>query len=485
MRIGCTGWVAALDRLGAAMRKGAKGVFLVFLASALVVSGCSDSGDDAAIPPAEPKAGSWRTWVLRSPDQVSIPAPPRPGSPEDRAEIAELERLSEARTPKVAEQVHRWGDYPATGPWTRLTMEAVAEHEKTSPRAARAHALVAVAVNDAVVSAWHWKYVYGREPPKGSEPVLPAGRDPSYPSEHAAIAGAASTVLAFLFPEREPMYDQLAAEAASFRVAGGTNYRRDVEAGLGLGRSVADAVIAHAKTDGSDASWDGQRPRGPGVWEPPPEVAAGQAEPVEPTAGRWRTWSVRVAQVRARSPHALDAPELSLEVDDIVDVSRRLADEQRRIATSWLSERPPPTIWNRIALDEVGRTPRLSTPRLASGSALLNTALFDASVAAWNAKYTYWTPRPVNVIRTLGIDPNWRPFVPTPVSPSYVSEHAAYAGAAAEILGDLFPNDAEALRSRAQEAAVAGFYGGIHFTSDNKEGLDLGRRVARQILNQA
>ncbi len=42
--------------------------------------------------------------------------------------------------------------------------------------------------------------------PEGHQPVVAPGPDPSHPDEHAAIAGAASRVLAYLFPETRNAY---------------------------------------------------------------------------------------------------------------------------------------------------------------------------------------------------------------------------------------------------------------------------------------
>jgi len=37
-------------------------------------------------------------------------------------------------------------------------------------------------------------------------------------------------------------------------------------------------------------------------------------------------------------------------------------------------------------------------PRSTRALALLNVAMADAGVAAWDAKYAYWSPRPENAV---------------------------------------------------------------------------------------
>jgi hypothetical protein len=71
-----------------------------------------------------------------------------------------------------------------------------------------------------------------------------------------------------------------------------------------------------------------------------------------------------------------------------------------------------------------------------------------------------------------------------PPFPSYVSGHAAVSSAAAEVLAAYFPEQADEWRAAADEAAMSRLYGGIHFRSDNEEGLRLGRRVGRRVLER-
>jgi membrane-associated phospholipid phosphatase len=467
------------------------------LALALVAGACSSGTEDrppAAVAaqgggiPAEPSAGSWRTWVLSSPDQIKVPAPPKAGSEAAKAELAEVKGLAATRTPQVEQDAHHWSDYPALEPWVKENMELVSEQSKNPPLASRGYGLVSVAMYDAVVATYHWKYVYKREAPEGTNPVIPAGADPSYPNEHAAIAGAASRVLAYLFPERPAArYDAEAEAAAESRVAAGVNYRSDVDAGLALGRAVADAVLAKARTDGSDHHFEGQIPTGQGMWAPPPDAPADRSQPVEPLAGTWGTWATDVKAVRPGPPPVYGSPEFLAEAREVLETGNTLTPEQKRIAEFWAGGAGtplPPGLWNQILLDTV-REERLSTPRIARDFALLNVSQADAGAAAWDAKYAYWSPRPVNAIRDLGLDPNFKAFLPTPMFPSYISGHSTYSAAASEVLGFLFPAKAADFKAQAQEAAVSRLYGGIHYTSDNEVGLQVGTKVGQFVVARA
>ncbi|CAN5690717.1 vanadium-dependent haloperoxidase [soil metagenome] len=455
------------------------------VAVALVCAACASSDTEARGLPAEPEAGRWRPWVLPSADAVAVDPPPEDDSALATRERARLERMAAGRDREAAESIRLWSDYPAIEPWINLSLDLVAEEGvKDPPRAARAYALLSVAVYDAMVSTWHWKYVYDRAPPTGVDAVGGSASEPSYPSEHAAMAGAAARVLPYVFPELPALrFDALAREAARSRVVAGANYPSDVEAGLDLGRAVADEVIARAEGDGYGRR-RGSRgiPRGRRFWKPPPGSVA---LPVEPLAGEWRPWVIGShEELLPPPPPEYGSPEFLAEAAEVMRVGNHLTARQERIVKYWAAgpgTSLPPGMWNELALDQVQES-RLSIPAMARVFALLNVAEADAAIAAWRSKYTYWSPRPVNAIRALGLDPRWSPYLPTPLFPAYVSGHSAFSAAAAEVLGYLWPEDASRFRAMAQEAGISRIYGGIHYPSDNEEGLRLGRRIGRMVV---
>jgi membrane-associated phospholipid phosphatase len=354
------------------------------------------------------------------------------------------------------------------------------------PFASRSYALVTAAMYDAVVASSFWKRRYDRAPPRIAGASSPTRAAPSYPSEHAAIAGAASRVLAYLFRGGRPRaLDRVAERAAWSRVWAGTNYPSDVRAGLALGRSIAARVIARAESDGVMRIWSARRPQRAGVWEPPP---GSSTQPVEPLAGTWRTWALRSgSQFRAPPPPAYGSPKFLAEARELIELRRHLTPAQKRTAKFWeggVGTPLPPGVWNEVALAYVRRD-RLDTPHAARVLALLNIAMADAGVAIWETKYHYWSPRPENAIRSLGLDRRWAPFLATPPFPAYVSAHSAYSAAASEVLSRLFPRDVARFQTKAREAGLSRLYGGIHFRSDHVAGVDLGRNVARLVLRRA
>jgi hypothetical protein len=328
----------------------------------------------------------------------------------------------------------------AVTPWIEFELNTIASQATNPARAARALAHVSSAMYLAALVGGH-------------------ARDD-------AMAGAASSVLAHLHPDEAGRIDALADQLA------------DVHSpAFARGRLIGRLLIARAKSDGSDAVWMGSAPEGPGFWVPTPPGFI--YPPLEPLAGTWRTWNLHDgSQFRPGPPPAYGSAAFLAELDEVYAVSQTVTAEQKRIADYWADVAgtvTPAGHWNRIALDLV-RAADWPTLRESLLFSALNTAQADAFIACWDAKYTYWTLRPVTAIRLLR-DPSWLSYIVTPPFPAYVSGHSTTSGAASTVLAAFFPHRAGELNAMAEEAAVSRLYGGIHFRSDNEAGLELGRRV--------
>lgn len=467
------------------------------------LAACGDDDDDdtpaaaATSLHSERNAGQWKPWVLKHPTDVFVPKPPASGSKEAVADLAEVQRWTTERTPEVRDVVARWANPLPTRPWAEMAFDFVSQESKNPPLSSRNYALLHAAIYDAVVTTWYWKYNYKVDAPEGTDPIAEASPDPSYPSEHAAIAGAASRVLALLYPKQSAeRLDELADEAALSRVQAGTNTPSDVAAGLDLGRAVADKVIAFAKTDGSDRKWDGKRPAGigsgPEFWEPPPGSVS---PPIEPLAGSWRPWVMTSGdQFRPPPPPAYGSPAFVAAAQEIVDIRKNLTPEQEQIARFYEGAEGtslPAGIVVNVASEDVLKaatgdieTARLTTPKIARAFALITIALADAGIAAWDAKFTYWNPRPENGINDLGLEAGWKPLLPTPRFPAYPSGSAGYAGAAQAVMTYLFPDNAEEFERRATEQAESRLYAGIHWRYDSAS-LEAGRSIGALVVERA
>jgi hypothetical protein len=150
--------------------------------------------------------------------------------------------------------------------------------------------------------------------------------------------------------------------------------------------------------------------------------------------------------------------------------------EQERIR--YWNAGAPSYRWNQIALDTAkagsGSGPQL-TERV---MAITNMAIYDALLSAARLKNSMPTPQSRSNANT---------FVLPAVAPTRlpVSEHAVVAGAAASILGDIYPDQAQALQKRAQEAAWTRVSAGADFPASIELGLEIGRRAGLQVAEAA
>jgi membrane-associated phospholipid phosphatase len=357
-------------------------------------------------------------------------------------------------------------------------------------------ALLNVAIYDATIAAWDAKYTYNRPRPSAVSPTLttslPTPASPSYPCEHAVAAGAASTVLAYLFPKAAQLFAEKAAEAGRSRLLAGVQYPSDVAAGLDLGRRVAKMVIERAKADGSDAKWTGTVPVGPGLWK---------GTPLEPLMGTWKTWVLSSgSQLRLAPPPAYNSAQRAAEIAEVKHYHR---DANPGTELVFWPEDPAgrptpgsvPISSNQIVfyyapvlhlkwwpeLSQKLFEYRLDTnpPRAARAYALVSIGGYDATVACWDSKYFCWTARPNQFDSTITT------VIPTYPIPDYPSGHATTLAGTSQVLEYLFPRDTTFFKSRAEENAASRIWAGIHFRSAVEGGLALGRSVGKLVIARA
>ena len=228
-------------------------------------SGRSDEEPHPPLPSCPPPRPDYRIHGCSDQPTSCDRVPPCAPAP---AELDELLRMQALRGAHTNNQIRRWGMGAGVLPWTAVALDLVKRTRRNPVRAGRALALVHAAMADAVVAAWDAKDAYPRPRPAELEPgllqqgVIVRGLS-TFPSEHAAIAGAAATVLTYLFPEEpaERIAGQ-ATEAANSRMFAGANYRSDMEAGLALGRAIGERAVARGRSDGSGRGVGRQRAAG-------------------------------------------------------------------------------------------------------------------------------------------------------------------------------------------------------------------------------
>jgi len=197
---------------------------------------------------------------------------------------------------------------------------------------------------------------------------------------------------------------------------------------------------------------------------------------VEPTAGTWKTWAISSARDFRLPP----PPDHRATRQELNEVQAAVANQDPTVLASvtYWNAGAPSYRWMQLITNRInaGRPVTAYSHRLYTYVAM---AMYDATVATWDSKYTYNRPRPSE------LDPRLKTRLATPRSPSYPSEFAATAAAAAAVLSYFFPNEAKVFQSQAEQAGQSQIYAGLAFPSDYTAGIELGRNVAQQVIQLA
>lgn len=445
----------------------------------------------AALGESEPPAGQdiepgYSPILLPAADAILLDPPADPSSAAIAAELQEIRELQAGATEEAMERLAFWTAVPSSVRWNEIARSLVIKYQTDPPMASRVYALVSVAQYDGLVAAGANAERHSRPPPGSLDPGVTL-LDPrsarsggavggaaaetapsSYPPEGAVVGAASAAVLAYLYPDEFAYLEGRLRDQEEALLLAGAAFPSDVEAGDLLGRRVAELVIDHARSDGSDLVGEVTVPVGPGYWT--------GDDPLRPLWDKVVPWTTEdISRYRPGPPPAYGSPEFVAALVEVRRIADSRTEEEHRIAEFW-ADGPgtytPPGHWNAIASDLIadhGLTELLSAQTLA----VLNIALMDAGISCWDAKYHYWLLRPWMA------DPEINTSVARPAFPSYTSGHATFSGAASEVLGCIFPDEVDEIAALAEEAAASRLYGGIHYRFDNDEGLESGRMIGR------
>jgi hypothetical protein len=310
-------------------------------------------------------------------------------------------------------------------------------------------------------------------------------------SRQAAIVGAAQQILSQLLPGETELITAQVNKSLS-EIGGSVQKIND---GLAFGAQLANQALALRANDGSSDNTPYSPPAGmPGyVWMP---AESG------PTAGaalgcNWGSvtpWVISSAS--AYQPDGLQArPDVNLDLyaqqlnevrqygglaSTATTTSLRTA-EQTEIALFWAYDRPdtfrPYGQLIDIAMD-VAAKQGISMNQNAKLLACLNTALADAVICAWKAKYEVVQPRPYDLITGAfsdldGVastvrDTEWHSLlasingVDSPPFPDYISGHSAMGGAFAGVMTGFFGNNVNFSAASQELPGVTRYFDGFN-----------------------
>jgi hypothetical protein len=407
----------------------------------------------------EPQAGNWKTWFITSGKDYRLPAPSS-----YKNEIPEVLARQRNLDTKTNQQIIFWNAGSPGYHWQEMMNKLWAVD--TGRYGALANMLLGVAIYDAIIAAWDTKYAYKRPRPFVADNKIKIytvkPESPSFPCENSVAAGVAVTIFSHFYPAMADSVKRLAQQQMDSRVAAGVAFPSDTRAGFELGKKIAEIEIEKTKDYVSTAVWDGKVPDKPGLWR-------GKFAML-PLAGKNKTVVLESGSEFRPAPPPDFAKEME-EMKNYKQTFRSLSNAFYWANQSWFMDNLAKKIFENNL--------HLNPPRAARINAVVNVTSYDAFVACWDAKYTYWGIRPNQY------DTTFRPaIIVTPPFPGYPSGHAALSSAMAEIYSYFFPDEKDLFRQKAKDAAESRFQAGIHFRTDNEVALELGKKVATKIIQR-
>lgn len=491
--------------------------FLLFIAA--FFSACNKNIEQRAVPNFDPASieaagGAWKTVLLTNSGEVTVPAPDATGSASYQSEVANIIQLQTSLTASDKKSIDDWSGSGIIK-WNAMASKLVARYNippeanpdgtypapnaanpgaypkfpfANPPYASRAYAHLSVALYDALVSCWKYKFQYNRLSPAVNSANVKALETmqtdlPSYPSEDAVVAQVSLRLLKVFFPLDSVELQQMSANHKRAKMLSGVASASDIAAGETIANYVVEKTLARYRADGM-----GQAAGNPTLWAQLESAAVGRGltspwksleTPARPAMlpyfGNVRLWNLSNSQrdsLRPPAPPAIGSPEFKAALEEVKRYTTNPTAESWRIAMFWsdgAGTYTPPGHWNEIACDLIARN-KMNELRAARTLSLLNMAIQDAGICCWDTKSYYFYPRPSQMdaaIKTIGL-PNF---------PSYTSGHSTFSGAAAAVLGYVFPGDKTRLEDMAKEASESRIYGGIHYRFDCEAGLRCGKII--------
>jgi hypothetical protein len=354
--------------------------------------------------------------------------------------------------------------------WDNAALQAIRNTKPGPPIVARALAIVHTAMYDA------WA---AYDPVAVGTRLGAALRRPmaerTEANKQKAISFAAYRALVDLFPSEKPFFDGLMT-SSGYNPNDTTN---NAATPSGIGNVAAKAVIDFRHQDGANQLGD----RSPGAYSDYTGYQSVNTPDAINDPNRWQPlrlpngsvqtfvaphWQNVIAfaltsasQFRPGAPTQFGSAAYQAQAQEIIDLTANLDDRRKTIAEYWAdgpSSELPPGHWCLFA-QVVSRRDNHTLDADVKLFFALTNALFDASIAAWDAKRAYDSVRPITAVRFLfrnqliqGVNgqsvvgQDWRPYqpstFPTPPFAEYTSGHSTFSAAAAEVLKSFTGSDA-------------------------------------------
>jgi membrane-associated phospholipid phosphatase len=206
---------------------------------------------------------------------------------------------------------------------------------------------------------------------------------------------------------------------------------------------------------------------------PPTASSLPTAQDVGAPPATWRTWILSSSdELRPDAPADPTEDELA----ELVYMQGDRDEAMIALIQHWNS-RPAVLPWTELANAALAEF-KLSSARQARAQGILQTAMYDAVLAAYDAQEAYDAPLPATLDATI-----------TPLEgivatrPAFPSAEAAVAGAASTVLTGLLPDAARNhFTGLAYEAALTRLQAGLNVQRDIEAGLALGTVIGLRAL---
>lgn len=375
--------------------------------------------------------------------------------------------------------------------WNKIAADTIVTNGgKASVASSVWFAYTQIAVYDAIGAVQHRanRFYYHEDAPKEA-------------SAEAAVIAAAHRILSHYFPNQASNLD---ADYAS-SLQGLTADPSAIAAGIAVGEASATALIAARSGDGLEADVSYTPGTGTAAWQPtPPKFLPA----LTPWLAQMRPFTfANASQFLPGGPTPLDSPKWQKDYDQVKTLgsvaSTVRTPEQTEIGLFWTEHTGMQysRSFRRLAEDN-----HLSLSESARMLAMLWVGFADSGIACWNAKYTYSFWRPVTAIRAGGgnaaltADPDWLPLGTTPNHPEYPAAHGCVTGTVSDLIKEYFQTEHvhivvdstvtktthtfDEAEDLFQEVFWARIYAGFHYHHSLRDGGELGRTVAEQVVQK-
>ena len=358
----------------------------------------------------------------------------------------------------------------------------------------------------------------------------------------AAIIEAAYQTLSSLYPKQRPIFDAVYRFHLN-QTRNSSDAHTEIIMGLTVGRLTASFIVDGRASDGSNA-FDYYIPTmSPGFHQADPTQSyqgyiSSHWSKVKPffldSASQFRP-SNTVGDTPLARARYLNSSTYARDLEEVKSFGSKASvvrtDEQTRIGIAWAYDGAPklgtpPRLYNQV-VRIIAMQQRNTLEQNARLFALVNYAMADAAIAAWDTKYYYNFWRPILGIRRapnpFHTDDAWLPIgAPadgagadfTPAFPAYVSGHATLGTSVFQALCLFYGTDSIAfsfqsdeyngktrdsntglirtpssryypsLTAAEQENANSRVYLGVHWRSDVQQGRVLGTQVAAEVFRK-